>query len=398
MGIYKSMAGLVALSLTSADMPGALRTLSERGIPLFEVRPCDELTTDFWVYRSDYGTVARIARRRGEKLHITGRRGLYWTGKTLLRRPLLLGGMLLLTVLVLYVPSRVFFVEVEGNVTVPKQLVLEAARECGISFGASRRAVRSERMKNALLRAVPQLQWAGVNTYGCRAVISVRERAKEPPAQVQNGVGSIIADRDGVVVSCTVTRGSAACAPGQAVQRGQVLISGYTDCGICVTATRASGEVFAQTRRPLTSLTPDFYRMRGVETERSENFSLLVGKKRIKFLKGSGISDATCVKMYTEYYLTLPGGFRLPLALIRETVIFCETELSDIPASEAQQLLSKAAASYLTDRMIGGTIDLSREAMQSVPGAYRLTGAYACTEMIGRVHNEKVGEYHGKTN
>lgn len=31
-------------------------------------------------------------------------------------------------------------------------------------------------MKNALLSAIPELQWAGVNTYGCRAVISVRER------------------------------------------------------------------------------------------------------------------------------------------------------------------------------------------------------------------------------
>lgn len=397
MGIYKSIAGLLTVSLTSADIPGALGALSRRGVQLFSVRADGEVTAVFEIYRRDWRTASGLAKRRGETLRICSRRGIFWTAKGLLRRPVLLLGVTLLTALALYVPSRVFFVEVEGNAAVPTRMILEAAEACGIGFGASRRAVRSERMKNALLRTVPELQWAGVNTYGCRAVISVRERAALPPVQEKGGVGSIVASRDGVIVSCTATRGKAACAPGQAVQKGQVLISGYTDCGTVVTATRAEGEVFARTRHLLSVLTPDFTCARGDETARSEKFSLLVGKKRINFFKGSGISDATCVKMYAEYDLTLPGGFRLPVTLVRETVIRCETNVQPVTEPVAQQLLADSASACLAARMIGGTVDRSSGQVYHVPGAYRLAGAYACTEMIGRVRNEEIGEYHGKT-
>ena len=36
--------------------------------------------------------------------------------------------------------------------------------------------IRSEKVKNSLLQRIPQLQWAGINTDGCVAVISVREK------------------------------------------------------------------------------------------------------------------------------------------------------------------------------------------------------------------------------
>ena len=49
---------------------------------------------------------------------------------------------------------------------------------------------------------------------------------------------------------------SALCAPGQAVSKGQVLISGYTDCGLCVLSQRAQGEVMAYTGRSFSALMP----------------------------------------------------------------------------------------------------------------------------------------------
>ena len=92
----------------------------------------------------------------------------------MLFRPVLLAGLGILFLLAMYLPSRVLFIRVEGNMQIPDRQILAAAEECGIRFGASRREVRSEKVKNALLSSVPQLQWAGVNTAGCVATISVR--------------------------------------------------------------------------------------------------------------------------------------------------------------------------------------------------------------------------------
>lgn len=388
MGVFKSLAGMVWIELTSADITGSLAGLNHLGIPIFDVRMDGDLSARFRIYRRDWNRISAYAKRRGERLQLLGKRGLYWNLKRIVFRPVLMSGIILLLGLALFLPSRVLFVQVEGNATVPARRILEAAEESGIRFGASRRAVRSERMKNALLSAVPQLQWAGVNTYGCTAVISVRERAPEEEAEQHSGVSSIVAARDGVILSSTVTRGSGLCAAGQAVREGEILISGYTDCGLCITATRAEGEIMALTRRNLTVITPSETRIRRQHEAQSIKFSLIIGKKRINFYKGSGISDASCVKMYSEYALTLPGGFSLPVAVVKETIISCDTTASEYTEDQIADALSSFASDYLQQQMIAGRITDFSEQITAENGFWHLTGEYACVEMIGRRQDE----------
>ena len=96
-------------------------------------------------------------------------------GQALVEYVLIIGLMLLLFFSV-WLPSRVLFIEIQGNDTLSAQSILEEAKDCGIIMGASRRFVRSQQVKNTLLDKLPQLQWAGVETIGCVAVITVRER------------------------------------------------------------------------------------------------------------------------------------------------------------------------------------------------------------------------------
>lgn len=397
MGLFRSLAGTVRLELTSANVAGTLQSINEMGISISDVQTSGDLTASFTVSRRSLRSIEKLASRKGERLTVLGRSGFFWALWGLRRRPVLLCGMALLLMLALLAPSRVLFVEVEGNDQIPARLICEAAQEAGIRFGASRREVRSEKMKNALLAAVPQLQWAGVNTYGCTAVISVRERAAETQTPEKYAVSNIVAADDGVVTSCTATSGTLLCAVGQAVQKGQVLISGYVDCGQTITATRAQGEIFAQTRHDLTVITPSESVVRGRLRAESTNFSLLIGKKRINFYKGSGISDATCVKMYSQYHLTLPGGYRLPVTLVKETVLSYDTNVQPRSEAEAQQLLSAFAKDYLRQTMVALTVLDAKETFSMEGGCCRLRGQYACVEMIGREQGEQIGDFHGKT-
>ena len=397
MGIWKSLAGMVQVELTSADIGSALAAINGSGIRIFRVNTQGDLTVCFWIYRRDYRNLLRLSQRRGESLELLSRGGFYWSMKRLLRRPVLVLGMVMLLCMVLFVPTRIYFVQVEGNETLPTRLILEAARESGIRFGASRRAVRSERIKNELLSALPELQWAGVNTYGCVAVISVRERSVPEETVTEDEVCSIVAARDGIILSCTATKGNLLCAVGQAVQSGEVLISGYTDCGLTITATRAEGEVLAETRRELTVVTPSEHQIRGREQSQTTKYSLIIGKKRINFYKGSGIWDASCGKMYTEYHLTLPGGFQLPVTLVKQVVTSYETTTAETEEAEAEELLSGFAERYLRQIMVAGSVINGDAALSLEEGSYCLTGEYACIEMIGRVRHEKIGDYNGKT-
>ena len=392
MSLASSFLGTVTVKITGASLPSTLDAVTQRGIQVGECRFLTELEAQVTILRKDFPALKKICGKKGDCLTLIRRRGLYWTAKSMGKRPVLIAGLFLCFLATLYLPARVLFVRVEGNQKIPTRQIMEAAEACGIRFGASRRAVRSEKMKNALLGAMPELQWAGVNTVGCVAKISVRERSVEKEA-VQNGsFGHVAAAMDGVILDVTVIRGTPLCAPGQAVSAGQVLISGYTDCGLSIRAEQADGEIFAATRRHLQVRTPVLTAQKGVIHGKRKKLSLLVGKKRINLWKDSGIWDTVCDRIYEEYYITLPGGFRLPFGWSVERFYFRETIPGEQDRERMERLLSDAAEGCLKNRMVSGTIRDRTYLYREVPGALELAGEYSCVEMIGFRQRLEIGE------
>ena len=388
MNLLHAFTGRIRLRLTGADIAATLRAFNAADVHILDVIISDALTAELTIYRKDWSLVRQVAARRGDDVRVVRYGGAYWSVKKLLHRPVLVLGILLLLILSLYLPTKILFIRVEGNSTVPANRIIEKASLSGIRFGTDRRAVRSEKVKNALLEAMPELQWAGINTTGCVAVITVRERPKGEHTETADAAGSLVASRDGIIRECTATKGQILCQPGQAVRAGQVLISGRVDTGMTVRLCRAEGEIYAITERVLELLIPTKYTIRREYGGQTEKYALLLGKKRINFYKGSGISGATCVRMYSEKYMTLPGGFRLPLALITErwikhSVLEQETE---IPESQARE----TALHFLRQQLRSGRV-LSGNG-KSEPGQDVLlySGKFQCYEHISIRKNEEI--------
>lgn len=398
MGLWKSLAGVFSIEMISASPAEMLTAINDNGITVFDIVQTGDLSVKGNIYRSDYIRMEKLLARRGEEMKIIQKKGVFWTIAGLRKRPVLLVALAIYMVLIFYLPTRVLFVRVEGNQTVSAIKILEEAENCGIYFGASRREVRSERMKNALLAAVPQLQWAGVNTVGCVAVISVQERSIAPENGVTGGVSSIVAKCDGVIQELTVLRGNALCKVGQAVKAGQVLVSGYTDCGITVKAETAEAEVYAETRHALEVITPVLFDERMVQIREETNYSLLIGKKLINLFKGSGISDSSCVKMYKKYDLTLPGDFRLPVGLITEHYFFYDQQSTSESDENAFSWVKCQSEEYLLEQMLAGKILETELVTQLRADVFYQYGEYACLEMIGQVHSEEILQGNGKRN
>ena len=398
MGLFRSASGMVAVELTSADPNRSLQQISEAGVLLFDICEVNGLTLRFRIRRMDYRRVKAIAGKMGDTFELRRRIGLYWTVRNFRTRKVLLFGLALLAALAVVLPQRIYFVQVEGNGKVPSQLILEKAAECGIGFGATRRDVRSEKMKNALLSAIPELQWAGINTKGCVAVISVREKTALEDKSAAPVVSRIVASRDAVILSYTVEQGNAVCKVGQAVKAGELLVSGYTDCGISIKATRSVGEIYGQTNRELSAVLPDAYTERTGKRSEEKKYGLIIGKKRINFYKDSGILGATCDKMYTEYVLTLPGGFRLPVSVLVEKRVYRETQATGAAMQDMTAVAADTAHTYLNAQMVGGKITQSTYAERCEENVLVLDGVYRCVEMIGRIRGEEIIQYHGENN
>lgn len=386
----KILSGHIVAEITCADISALLNVLAMHGMVLQRVQHRDDLTVRITVSRRDYLQLVELSEKQGAVVKSRGVFGVFSVVNRFVKRPVLMMFLLLVFLLTCYVPGRIFFINVEGNTQVPERYILEVAAECGINFGAKRRLVRSEMMKNRLLERIPKLQWAGINTSGCTAVISVRERTSadqqiEPDYQV----ASIVASRDGIIQSCTVLQGNPLCTVGQAVKAGQILVSGYLDCGIVTKTTRADAEIQALTFRDLEVIAPYATTVKGEKQESKTKYAVRIGKKLIKFYKDSGNLDTTCGKIYSEEYVYLPGGFRLPVSIVKETEIYCDTDRGELPVSDTGEWVRGFANNYLKETMISGEIISDDAEVSPDAGGFCLQGRYACTELIGLIKQEE---------
>ena len=387
--IWRSIHGTEDLTLTCADTIALLNAFSNAGIEILNAVYRDELVLSVTIYQIDHFRISKICEKIGASVRIENKKGVYWYFYRLRKHPVLISFFIFILFAGLFLPNKVLFIQVEGNYAIPTNEILEAAAECGICFGASRREVRSEVMKNELLQKISNIQWAGVNTIGCTAIISVKEKTvQNMSTDHTNTVRSIVASRDGVIQNMTVTAGNPLCSVGQAVRKGQILVSGYTDCGLLVKTSCADAEVNALTFRRLDMISPYASKTKRDLSGRTVRYSLRIGKKVINLYKDSGILGSTCDKIYLEESVVLPGGYTLPVSVIKETISFYTDTQQTATTDETKDWLLDAAEAYLQGEMIAGQIvSAETERNYGIDAAF-LHGQYACLEMIGQLKYE----------
>jgi len=378
------------------NIPKLFEVWSNAGIRIQQAKMLDLLTAEFTVSSKCFSDLQRIADQRQAEIEIIDGSGFPGLLSNLRKRVSLLIGVLIILFLSAFLPSRIWFISVEGNHQLSERKILEYAERAGIYFGVPRHSVRSEHIKNRLMEQLPQLKWVGVNTTGAVAKISVAEKITDFNENEFRKQEAIVAARDGVVYSMTVTGGNALCRIGQAVKEGDVLISPYRDCGTLIRRETPNGEVFAKTLREMEIVIPVDKTVKGDLTGTRKRFSLQIGKKRIKLYNDSRIYGPSCDKMYKEYCVTLPGGFRLPICMIMEICQFRDGCIVSAAGKDMAFAGKTFAEAYLDKQMIAGEVLSDQIQIIHEDKACRIYGRYQCLEMIGRVQNEEILPSYGE--
>ena len=203
------------------------------------------------------------------------------------------------------------------------------------------------------------------------------------PAPVAGGANTVGSPLPGTVVNVKVSAG-------QAVKKGQALISCYQDNGQMLKFTGARGEVFGESKRHLQATTPlQAYKRTKILSRSVKNY-VVIGKNPINFHKDSGILDASCVKIYDKKVLTIPGGFSLPVYKISVTTYRYEMVPIQIEKDDAAPWLAEYAAAYSIGQMVAGQIIGSSQEFVEDNGVLIFKAQYACYEMIGRELKEEI--------
>ena len=386
----KQINRLIRMQIVTAEPEKILSEILRDNVALYDITFVDQITVEASFTQNQASFLIDFLEQKGITYSIVGKTGLGWSVQKLFLRRLLILGLVCYFVLAITLPGRIYFLKVVGNEQVAAGTIMEAAKECGIRFGMKSSEIRSEQIKNQLLSRIPEIQWVGITSYGSAAIIHVEERSLAKLENSSgNGVSGIVAKCDGVVTGVEVISGNALVTEGQAVKKGDILVSGYTDCGLKVKGEQAKAEVYAYTskNKEFTALYPGAVRVSVSNTHTC--YRVRIGKKVINLCNHSGIRTASCVKMYSEDYLTLPGGFQLPVSIIRVNNAYCELNTTPTLDRDDFAWICQFAGKWVKKDMVAGKI-LKEEYTWANSKPLVLIGNYSCHEMIGEEKYEEI--------
>lgn len=383
-GWMRHLLGSVCLTVTAAAPEQVLNRLVREGVFFWDLQRPDPFTCRFSVRRRDRQRAEELAERSFGTVMEAQETGLPLLVPKLLRRKFLICALGVVAVMMTVLPGFVWCIHVEGNDKVPAEKILQELENLGVGFGTWGGDIVSQDLKNRMLNIIPELEWLTVNRSGGLATVIVRERLTADEPIDRREICNLVSAEDCLITQMEVLSGHALCETGDVVQKGQVLVSAYQELEISTQVTRALGEIYGNTWHDQDMVTPAEAVCKGEVTGEQRRYAVEIGKKRINFYGDSGIWGAGCDKIVVNHTLTLPGGYTLPISWIEEIAVERETETATVPPEDAAEILRTGATGALEQSMIAGQILEDRTMVRREGAVYRLTGDYACHEMVAR--------------
>ena len=351
--------GSVLCEIRGAAPLRCLNALGEAGIEAKRAERADEFTLRLTLDERDYSAAAAIAARSQCELARISSRGGALLAQRLRRRIALLTAAVVCFALLAAGSLFVWEIDISGCESVTEGEVRRALASAGVAEGSFWPAWDADAVKNHLLLEIPELAWAGVSVSGSRAEVRVRERIERPELASDGAPGSITAASSGIIERMEVYEGAPAVSVGDAVAAGETLVSGEMASAVGDTRyVRARAAVTARTYVELTACAPLKYG-RLLEADTHSRWSLIIGSGRVNFFRGSSQTPPGCGKIIEEYPLAWEGVFRLPVTLVRETVIEYSAQEAEEDPGLLEQRLAEALQSRLERRLEGSGEALS---------------------------------------
>ena len=378
--------GSVTVQLESAAPERLVNLCAAHAIPFWEVQWMDERTLRVRTTRQGLVQLRQVTAETDCTITVLRRWGMPPLLGNLRRRYVLLGGFAAFLLLLFGGNLFIWEFRVTGNETVPAETILRELEEYGISVGSIGLRIDQEAMRNHVLLELPDLSWLVVNVKGCVGHVQVVERLRPPQIVQEDEIANVIAARSGLVMKMETLDGEAQVSVGSTVTEGQLLISGVVDSereGMYLL--HGMGNVWARTWYELSVLVP-METLQYVQAEETTTKVWLdLGKKQIKLYAKGSILPPNCGKITHYGAVCLPGGFRLPVTVVRQEMVSYQAEKRQRTEAEARAEGEAALLELLADQMVGNGSVTSTRFAAARKGDYLLVTLTAeCFEQIGQ--------------
>ncbi|MBR5717902.1 MAG: sporulation protein YqfD [Clostridia bacterium] len=223
MKLWKYFVGYVNISIEGEYPEKLLNRLITEGVALENVERHERMVT-VDIKAPDIKKLRSAAHGCGCGIHIIKRYGF-----TRIRRKLVLSRVFLVLMLVfaagiIAASTRVWMIKID-TVSIPEEDIKSTLNELGVTAGIARSSIKNSEIAHAIA-ADPRVVNAKVTLNGVILNIKISESGGGFSELDGEGASNVYADKDCVISYISVTSGRAAVKKGQAVHKGDLLISG----------------------------------------------------------------------------------------------------------------------------------------------------------------------------
>lgn len=281
----------------------------------------------------DFKSLRPIAKKVSCKIHIVRKSGFPFFADKFRHRNMLIAGCVAFCLVAWVMMNFVWVIEINGFDGLDRAKLLRALSDCGVRIGAYIPRIERGNLRNDVLITMPELSYVYVNFKGSHATVTAKKRELPPDILAEDVPCDIIADKDGQICEITVKTGTPEVIRGDAVTKGQLLVSGYmTGRAGATVITHADAEIKARVWKKTEAKMMKKQKQKRYTGEEKTTWAIILFGKRIKLYFNSGISYMKCDKIIRKTDLALPGGMKLPIALeksVYREYVAEESELRD---------------------------------------------------------------------
>ena len=243
----------------------------------------------------------------------------------------------------------VWDIEVLGNETVPESEILAELRECGFGVGSYIPDVRTEALEAAFLIRSDRIGWMSLYLDGTVARVQVVERESPGTGDSSIRPANLVAAADGQIEYLELYRGNSVVTAGQAVRKGELLVSGIYDSNTQgYRYTRAAGRVMARTERLFRTEVKLNAQKKVYGAPEVREISLRFFDFSLKIFKKGGNEGGICDIIEEDMDFSSVGLHRLPFFLTRSVAYPYEMQSVTRTPEEASDVAYAELTAYLS--------------------------------------------------
>ena len=241
--------GYVHLIFSGEFCERILNLAAQNGATLWDIKKCDDNIISAKMSVKNFKKIRKIRAKSGVKVKLVKKVGLPFVFRKHSKRMGFILGVIVFFFILNFLSNFIWKIEVSGNEKIKDDIVLSACNQLGIYEGVNKRKFDFESAKEKLILSLNGVAWASLNVEGCRLTVEISEITNN--FEAFTAPSNLFAKVDGVIKRVDVKSGNCHVKVGDAVVKGDMLVSGKTEfkeSGV-TKLTQSKAEIVAQTKR-----------------------------------------------------------------------------------------------------------------------------------------------------